>query len=136
MYNCINFKVRSKNYRKYFYCKSKRQQVTQSECINCSEFILKKNRPIKKVSSKRKFVSQKTYDKTYEECAGQCQLCYTIKNLQLHHIYYRSERIDLIDDPDNCIMLCDECHKLVHSDKKYWQNKLIEKRKKIKKYCN
>ena len=131
MNTCINFKVRHKQYRKYFYCSEDRKVISLDDCKNCSKRILKRNKPIKKVSKKRKYVSQKTYDKTYEDCRGQCQVCYTIKNLELHHILYRSERQDLVDKPSNCIMLCNDCHKLVHSNKHYWQGILINKRKKL-----
>lgn len=31
------------------------------------------------------------------------------------------EAKNLIDDPNNCIMLCAKHHRLVHTDKKYWQ---------------
>ena len=42
-----------------------------------------------------------------------------------HHIYYRSERKDLIDNIDNGIMLCVYCHDKVHSNKKKWQPILL-----------
>lgn len=79
---------------------------------------------INKVSKKRIFVKPEIYNQTYKRDKGQCQLCGTSLNLQLHHIIYRSENKSLINDPNNCIMLCVQCHKLVHSNKKYWQEKL------------
>lgn len=45
--------------------------------------------------------------------------------LELHHIRYRSERPDLINDLDNCMMLCVKHHREVHSNKHYWQPKLL-----------
>ena len=61
-----------------------------------------------------------------------CQFCGAIDNLQLHHVYYRSERKDLIDNPDNCLMLChrdfskNKCHRLVHNNKKKYQPILLD----------
>lgn len=53
-----------------------------------------------------------------------------IRNLELHHILYRSEKKVLINDVDNCIMLCSDCHRLVHKNKKLWQPVLIKLNKK------
>ena len=92
---------------------------------------LRVNKPIKRVSKNRVFVSDKTYNIVLEESKGKCALCDARDNLQYHHIYYRSERKDLIDDPSNGIMLChqdfsvNKCHRVVHSNKKKYQPLLL-----------
>lgn len=73
---------------------------------------------------KREIVSKETYEEVNERDKGRCRLCGLFNNLQLHHIQYRSERKDLINEPSNCIMLCINCHHLVHSNKHKWQEKL------------
>lgn len=114
-----------------FKCKLNKTYISYLiDCKNCSKRILVKNKPIKKVSDKRIFVTQEIYDKVFERDKGKCRLCGNT-NIQLHHILYRSERKDLINEPNNCIMLCVECHKLVHSNKHYWQPILQEMNKKI-----
>lgn len=63
-----------------------------------------------------------------------CQLCGSPYKLHRHHIRYRSE-FGKKTNPTyigNIIVLCDKCHRLVHSNKKYWQPKLIELDKKIR----
>ena len=94
--------------------------------IDYSSFAFPKGKNL--VKKKRKIkVSKSTYDEVLEACKGKCGLCRTSDNLQLHHIYYRSEDKNKIDDPNNCIMLChkefskNKCHKKVHDNKKYWQ---------------
>lgn len=77
-----------------------------------------------KKKKKRILVTSDTYNKVYERDKGRCQLCGTYNNLQLHHIVYRSENRKLINEPSNCIMLCMNCHNLVHSNKHKWQEKL------------
>lgn len=135
---CINLKLRSKKGVKYFYCVRKRAVVDQKECWSClnretkktSKMVVKTR--LKPISKKRVCVSKKTYNEVYERDNGRCRLCGAVDNLQLHHIYYRSERKDLIDDPNNCIMLChrdfskNKCHKLVHNNKKKYQPMLLE----------
>ena len=92
-------------------------------CKNCLEFDLKRNKPIKKISKKRITVSKETYNKVLKRDKEKCRLldgtCQG--GLELHHIIYRSENKKLIDEADNCIMLCTKHHKQVHSNKHYWQ---------------
>jgi len=121
-------KYLSKTFQNGFKCKLHKKNISISDCNkNCPDFILKRNKGIKKVSKKRIFVTEETYQKVFERDNGKCQLCGTNKELQLHHILYRSERKDLINEPSNCVMLCLMCHKKVHSNKHKWQPILLEK---------
>ena len=59
-----------------------------------------------------------------------CQLCGSTYNLHRHHIRYGAcGRHTYIG---NIIVLCDKCHRLVHTNKKYWQPILIDLDKKIR----
>ena len=80
---------------------------------------------LKPYSKKRICVSKQTYKIVFDEYDGKCALCGTTEALQYHHILYRSEAKHLIDDPTNGILLCMNCHKLVHRNKKLWQPKLL-----------
>ena len=128
--NCVYFKRRTKKGIFYGYCTLKRSEVplNASECYVCENKEYKKYKPIKKVSKKRIFVSKDTYNIVYERDRGMCRFCGN-KNIHLHHIVYRSESKALIDEPSNCIMLCEKCHRLVHSDKKKYQPILLEMNK-------
>lgn len=127
MYNCNNLKIRQKNYRRFYYCKYKHNEITLTECKSCLNRILVTKRHIKKVSNKRKFVKDETYKKVFDRDKG-CRLFDKTceGRLELHHIRYRSERQDLINDIDNCIILCIKHHKLVHSNKRLYQPQLLE----------
>lgn len=63
---------------------------------------------------------------------GKCGLCGKSNGVHIHHIIYRSEDRSKIDDYNNLILLCLECHQKVHSNKKYWQPRLLNLRGKIK----
>ena len=127
---CVYFKQRSKKGVFYGYCTLKRSEVplNASECYMCDNKEYKKYKPIKKVSKKRVFVSKDTYNIVYERDRGCCRLCGD-KNIHLHHVIYRSESKALINEPSNCIMLCEKHHRLVHSDKKKYQPILLEMNK-------
>lgn len=125
--NCIYFKRRTKKGIFYGYCTKRRSEVplNASECYVCENKEYKKYKPIKKVSKKRVFVSKDTYNIVFERDNGMCRICGD-KNVHLHHIIYRSESKALIDEPSNCILLCEKHHRLVHSDKKKYQPILLE----------
>ncbi len=134
---CVNCRIRTKKGVKYFFCVRRKAEVERKECEGClykeykkASKIAVKTR-IKPISKKRVFVSKKTYNQVFKECNERCVFCYTTNNLHYHHIYYRSERKDLIDEPSNGIMLCEECHRLVHSNKRKYQPILLELKKEV-----
>lgn len=77
---------RQKHYKPYFYCKALKKEIILPCDKNCLNRSLVKNKPIKKVSSKRIFVTKETYEKVYNRDKGKCALCGTSLNLHLHHI--------------------------------------------------
>ena len=132
MYNsCVNLKLRTKKGKKYFFCVHRKAEIELKDCSGCNSKEYKKvpkiasKTRIKPISKKRIFVSKKTYDEVFKRDNGCCRICG--KNIvELHHVYYRSERKDLIDEPSNCILLCNEHHRLVHSNKKKYQPMLLK----------
>lgn len=55
-----------------------------------------------------------------------CQLCGIPYNLHRHHIRYGGLYGGRKTYIGNIIVLCENCHAKVHSNKKYWLPKLIE----------
>ena len=109
-------------------CKLSKTITYIDDCKKCLKFEPHANKPIKKVSKKRITVTEETYNKVMQRDKGKCRLldCTCYGKLELHHIRYRSEAKNLINEPTNCIMLCTTHHKLVHSNKHYWQPILKE----------
>lgn len=109
-------------------CKLSKTITYIDECKKCLEFEPHVNKPIKKVSNKRIIVSKETYNKVMQRDKYKCRLidCTCNGGLELHHIRYRSEAKDLINEPTNCIILCNRHHRLVHSNKHLWQPILKE----------
>lgn len=126
---CLYIRKRTKNYKPYFYCTKYKKEVDIYCYKECNDKEYKKA-AIKKISKKRITVSKATYDIVLSESNYKCALCGSFMFLELHHIVYRSENKSLIDNPDNCIMLCSNCHRLVHSNKKKYQPLLKEYKKK------
>lgn len=124
---CKNLLKRQRQTKIVLYCRKHKRYITcLSFCETCSDFEIKRNKPIKKVSSKRITVTEETYNKVMQRDKYKCRLCGTTFNLQEHHIVYKSEDRKLINEPTNLIVLCARCHALVHSNKHYWQPILKE----------
>ncbi len=129
------------------YCTILKKEITLSQCQECVNKKYKNAQKNKNVvqsipakhsklsntvhkSKKRRItVSKETYNAVIERDKYCCRLCGSTNWLALHHIKYRSERKDLINNIDNCIMLCEEHHRLVHSNKKKWQPILLDMNK-------
>ena len=116
---CLNGKLR---------CKIKKTSIYITECQKCLKKEFQKPQSIKKVSKKKITVTQDTYNKVMQRDNYRCvMLNYECKGkIELHHIRYRSERKDLINEPNNCVCLCTFHHKLVHSNKKKYQPILLK----------
>lgn len=128
---CLYLRLRSRKGIKYQFCIKEgcKGQINAEKCYICPFKEYKKQKPIKKVSKHKIKVSHETYTKVIERDNYTCQMYNLMDcegNLELHHILYRSQRKDLIDEPTNCIMLCKKHHKLVHSNKKKYQPMLLE----------
>lgn len=109
-------------------CKLTKTIINIAECKKCVRNEPRANKGINKVSKKRITVTKETYDKVIERDNYKCvMLNYECKGkIELHHVRYRSERKDLINEPNNCVCLCTFHHKLVHSNKKKYQPILLK----------
>lgn len=135
MNKCLYLRVRSKHNIKYLFCVKEgcKGQINAEKCYMCpyKEYKTgkKTKKSDKKATKKRQKVSHETYMKVYNRDNGMCQMFFESECegwLELHHILYRSERRDLIDEPKNCIMLCKKHHELAHSNKRKYQPMLLE----------
>ena len=126
---CKDLLKRQRQTKIALYCRKYKKYISLlSECKTCSDFEIKRNKPIKKVSNKRITVTQETYNRVMQRDNYRCvMLNYECKGkIELHHVRYRSERKDLINEPNNCVCLCTFHHKLVHSNKKKYQPILLK----------
>lgn len=97
--------------------------------IDYSNMMYPKGSRITK-KKRKTHVSKITYEEVFKACKGKCVLCSTTQNLELHHIKGRGK--DLTDNPQNCVMLCQNCHhNVVHQNQKKYKPLLIKLREKI-----
>lgn len=135
MSKCLYLRFRTKKGIRYPYCKKCACRVNLEDCKGCSDKEFKKSKPINKVSKNKERVSKETYNKVFTRDKGKCAICESQIALQLHHINGRG--VGKTDNPNNCIMLCANCHlEVVHKNMKKWRpilnekiNKMIEREK-------
>jgi 5-methylcytosine-specific restriction endonuclease McrA len=97
--------------------------------IDYSTFAFPKGKNL--VKKKRKEdISNKSRETIKSLFKGKCGLCGK-QGVHIHHIEYRNEDRSKIDDVENLILLCVECHNKVHENKKYWQPRLKKIREKL-----
>lgn len=82
------------------------------------------------LKAKPKDISKTNRNKIKRLFKGKCGLCGQA-GVHIHHIIYKSEARSKIDDFNNLFLLCLECHLKVHSNKKYWQPRLMKLRERI-----
>jgi len=69
---------------------------------------------------KRKSLSQKVKKEITERDNSACVVCGEKKNLEIHHIMaIRGSSIKILDDHDNLVTLCKDCHYLAHNGNYY-----------------
>ena len=83
------------------------------------------------LNRKTKDISKLNRDEIKKLFNGRCGLCGG-QGTHCHHIIYKSEDRNKINDLNNLFLLCVECHNKVHSNKKYWQPRLVRLREKFK----
>lgn len=106
---CANLLKRSKNYKTVFYCKKQKRHINISiDCESCSDFILKRNKPIKKRTAKQNKI-ERDRDKDLIK-TGYCGYCGKYcEKLDPHEIYGGSNRKRSIKY-GFVKLLCRKCH--------------------------
>jgi 5-methylcytosine-specific restriction endonuclease McrA len=88
------------------------QAFCSKKCMNGARLKKKKKSNSKVSGSTRRMV--------FDRFKHMCAYCgRSGRFLQIHHIKYRSEGVD--HSLDNLILLCEDHHMMVHSNKRKWQ---------------
>lgn len=59
-----------------------------------------------------------------EYCGRWCEAGEGFKEWTTHHLYQRSVRPDMIEDPNNLMVLCGKCHQFA-TDHRWFEQELI-----------
>lgn len=111
--NCKHLKIRTKNYRKYYYCSVLKKEMSFNDCLDCKHKKYKKYKPIKK----RTYFLSKAEKERFSIMVinlDNCVICGK-KRDNLHEIYGGKNR--QVSMKYGCVIpLCYGCHVRIHKD--------------------
>lgn len=106
--NCMHLKIRTKDYKKYFYCTKRKNKITFNDCRDCKFKEYKQVKELKKKSNKLKKLEAKRYS-ILTNNLKLCYICNKKKKEDLHEIFGGSNRQKSMQW-GLVIPVCRECH--------------------------
>lgn len=106
---CKDLLKRTRNTKIVLYCRKHKRYISLlSECKNCLDFEIKRNKPIKKSSSKQKQLEKNRFS-IFTTNFNKCYYCGKEGKMDLHEIYGGSNRKRSIEN-GFVVPLCRLCH--------------------------
>lgn len=113
--NCKHLKIRSKKYKKYFYCSMLKQEIFFNNCAGCKYKEHKEYKPIKKRSYSLAKKEKERFS-IITNNLDKCVICGKERD-NLHEIFFGKNRQNSITY-GLVIPLCYSHHVLMHKDSK------------------
>ena len=119
--NCKNLRIRSKNYKKYFYCVVNKCVVDATCCYCCKEKEYKATTQIKRTQIKKKThkvskmakacdISQKTKEIVWERDGHMCIFCGNPVPVSCANSHYIPRSQGGLGIEQNIVTACSKCH--------------------------
>lgn len=111
--NCINLKIRTKQYKRYIYCSFLKKEIEYCECINCDNKTYKKANTIKGKKHKRtKFtdIDKKTKMEVWQRDKGKCIFCDCKVEWNFANAHYIPRSHGGLGIEENIFTACAKCH--------------------------
>lgn len=118
---CVHFKVKMKNYERFFYCNITKSKINLEDCKLCNNKEYKKVKAIKRTSikksnrSKATDIPQKVKRAVFIRDNGKCVICGNSVNV-MPNAHYISRENGGLGIEENIVTLCTEltenkCHR-------------------------
>lgn len=119
--NCINLKIRTKNYKKYFYCIANKCVVDASTCYCCKQKEYKAVKPLKTTPIKKKThkiskmakacdISQRVKYEVWERDNHECIFCKINVPVSCANAHVVSRAHGGLGIVKNIVTACPKCH--------------------------
>ena len=112
--NCKNLKIRSKNYKKYFYCSLCKQEVDIKKCKHC-EFkeykTVKRIRGKKHKQTKATEISKIVKEAVWYRDGGKCIFCHKKVSMFYANAHFIPRSAGGLGIPENIFTACENCHR-------------------------
>lgn len=112
--NCINFSVRSKKYKKYFYCKELKKEINFEDCKNCESKEYKKIQPIKGKKHKRTKetdIPKKVKLTVWNRDQHMCIFCGKLLPWNYANAHFIPRSSGGLGIEENIFTACENCHR-------------------------
>ena len=106
--NCIHLRIRTKDYKKYIYCKQKKKEINFKDCRTCKYKEFKQVKELKKKSNKLKKLEAKRFSILTDNMQI-CYICNKARKDDLHEIFEGSNRQTSMKW-GLVIPICRKCH--------------------------
>lgn len=112
--NCKNLKIRSKKYKKYFYCSLCKQEVNTEKCKHC-EFkeykTVKRIRGKKHKQTKATEISKIVKEAVWYRDSGKCIFCNKKVSTFYANAHFVKRSQGGLGIPENIFTACEDCHR-------------------------
>ena len=112
---CIHLRIRTKDYKKYIYCKQKKKEINFKDCKTCKYKEFKQVKELKKKSNKLKKLESKRFSILTDNMQI-CYICNKARKEDLHEIFEGSNRQTSMKW-GLVIPVCRKCHTKCDTDK-------------------
>lgn len=106
---CKNLLKRQRQTKIVLYCRRHKRYISLlSECKTCSDFEIKRNKPIKNKTTKQRQIEKARFS-NYTNNYNKCYYCGNVGTMDLHEVYGGSNRLRSIKN-GLVVPLCRICH--------------------------
>lgn len=111
--NCVNCRVRSKNYKKYVYCLAKKSEISFDDCYCCGDKCCKKISKIKSKKHKRTVatsISREVKLAVWHRDNGRCVFYGKVVGIECANAHFIPRSAGGLGVEKNVFTACLECH--------------------------
>lgn len=112
--NCKNLKIRSKKYKKYFYCSLCKQEIDTQKCEECG---FREYKQVKKIKGKKHKqtkateIPKKVKVQVWERDLHKCILCGKLVSWNLANAHFIPRSAGGLGIVENIFTACEDCHR-------------------------
>lgn len=111
--NCVNFRVRSRNYKKYMYCVARKSVIDFNDCSSCSEKCYKKISKIRNKQHKRTVatsIPKEVKIAVWKRDNGRCVFCGKAVGVECANAHFIPRSAGGLGIEENIFTACLCCH--------------------------
>lgn len=112
--NCINFRIKTKKYKKYFFCKTQKKEIQLQECRFCN---MKEYKKVKKIKGKKHKqtkateINKKVKIAVWNRDLHRCIFCGKFVDWNYANAHFVPRSAGGLGIEENIFTACEDCHR-------------------------